>query len=178
MRKLTIATISMAGTLLSPISIAQGVKSIFAATNGVNVTIYSDDFARRYEYSAPTIHLKDGFALVAKIKKGDVIVPAHITGSMMYSGEWRHYNSAIFRGGDAADFTVTNRNVGRCYSSLHSRATCTLSEGFNIKVGPDEIAKYSLNGILPIQIRAEDGSAEIISIPVAYFDAVNEASKE
>ena len=176
MNKLSISALVAVGVLFSFAAIAQSVKSIVAASNGVEITVYSDEFANRFEYSAPSIKLNDGFALVATVKKAGVVPPAHITGAMVYSGEWRHYNSAIFRGGDAAEFTVTDRKVGRCSSYRYSGPSCTLSEGFRIELAPSDIQKHAQNGILAIQIRAQDTSTAIIEVPVSYIDAVNEVA--
>ena len=156
---------------------AQSVKSTVTASNGVQVTVYSDEFANRYEYSAPSVDLTDGFVLVASIKKGGVATPVYLTGTLIYSGEWRRYNSALFRGGDPAKFIEAGREVGRCQASRYSRASCTLSEGFKIQITPAEISKYAQNGVLAIQIRAQDTSTVMLQIPVSYFDAVAEVSK-
>ena len=51
---------------------AQMVKSEITVSNGTVVSVNSDDFAGRYEYTAPTIRFdnRNGFALVAAIKEG------------------------------------------------------------------------------------------------------------
>lgn len=156
---------------------AQSVKSTVTASNGVAVTVYADEFANRYEYTAPSITAGDGFVLVATVKKAGVAPPPHLTGAFIYSGEWRRYNSAIFRGGSPAKFIEESRNVGRCSSSRYSRPSCTLTESFKIELTPTDIAKHAENGKVAIQVRAQDTSTTIIEVPVAYIDAVNEVAK-
>lgn len=156
---------------------AQAVKSTVTASNGIEVTVYSDDFANRYEYTAPTISVGDAHVYVATVKKGGVAPAPYLTGFFMYSGEWRRYNSALYRGGDTATFIEAGRDVGSCRSSRYSRPSCTLTESFKIELSPAEIKTHSLDGKIALQIRAQDTSATIIEVPVAYLDAVNEVSK-
>lgn len=155
---------------------AQAVKSTVTASNGVPVTVYSDDFANRYEYSAPSVNAGDAFVLVATVKKGGVAPPAELTGAFIYSGEWRRYSSALFKGGDPAKFIEAGREVGRCTSSRYSRPSCTLTESFKIELTPAEVKKHAVDGKLAVQVRAQDTSATIIEVPVSYIDAVNEVA--
>lgn len=152
-------------------------KSEVTASNGVAVTVYSDEFANRYEYSAPSIEFKEdgessgSFALVAKISKGGAIGDAYVTGAVYYSGDWHRYASAVFRGGDTVKFTSTSRDVLSC------RYGCSYSEGFRLDISKDEIAKHASDGVLAVQLRAQSSDTAIIQIPVSYFDAVNEVAK-
>lgn len=155
---------------------AQAVKSVVRASNGVEVTVYSDEFANRYEYSAPSVESGDGHLMVATIKKGGVAPAPHLTGFFVYAGEWRKYVSALFRGGDAAQFIEGSRNVGSCASSRYSRGSCTLSETFKIEVTPAELVKHGKDGTIAVQVRAQDTSATVFEIPTAHFDAVKEVS--
>lgn len=155
---------------------AQAVKSTVTASNGVEVTVYSDDFANRYEYSAPSIDLPDGFVLVAAIKKAGVVSGPELTGSFIYSGEWRRYNSALYKGGDQAAFVEAGRDVGRCTSSRYSRPSCTLRESFKIGLTAEDIKKHAQDGILAIQVRAQDTTTALMSVPVSYISAINEVA--
>jgi len=155
-------------------SFSQAVKSTITASNGIAISVYSDEFANRYEYSAPKIDIPDGFVLVGAIKKGGVANPPTLQGAFIYSGEWRRYSSALFRGGDRAAFVALERNVGRCSSSRYSRPSCTLTEEFRIDLSTDDIRKHSEGGVVAIQVRADDTTTAIIEVPVAYIDAVNE----
>ncbi|MFV3561661.1 hypothetical protein ACNJFJ_21155, partial [Mycobacterium tuberculosis] len=83
---------------------AQSVKSQIVATNGVKVDVATDEFAGRVEYVAPTIDFKTerggtGAVFVARIKKSGTVGPLLIQGFVMYSGDWRYYTKAVFRGG-------------------------------------------------------------------------------
>lgn len=178
MRRLLLWCMVASSTVASAPAIAQGVASTSVASNGVQVDVYSDDFANRYEYSAPVVKIEDGFLLVATVKKGGVAPDPHITGTMMYSGDWRRYETALFRGGEVAKFTSTGRNVGRCSSSRYSRPSCSLNEGFRVDISAEDIKKHAQNGILAIQLRAQDTSTAIFEIPVSYFEAVKEVSKK
>ncbi|WP_140419448.1 hypothetical protein [Sphingobium sp. Z007] len=148
-----------------------------SASNGVEVSVNSDEFAGRHEYTAPLIKLPDGFVLVAGVKKAGISGAAFLTGYLAYIGEWRRYSSALYRGGNPAKFTNTSREVGRCHSSRYSRPTCTLSEGFKIEVSAEDIRQHAQNGTLSIQVRADDTSTVMLEVPVSYFDAVNEMLK-
>jgi hypothetical protein len=160
-------------------AIGQSVKSVVAASNGVEVTVYSDDFADRHEYSAPSVKSSSnqGFVLVAKVDKAATKGAVNLQGTFIYSGDWRFYNNAIFKGGTAVDFTSTSRDVGRCHSSRYSRPSCTLSESFHITITPAQIKQFSANGVLPIQVRAsKTADTDMFEIPVSYFDAVAEVA--
>jgi hypothetical protein len=157
---------------------AESVKTTEMSTNGVSVTVYSDAFAGRAEYSAPSIEFQVGdsysksFALVAYTKRAATNGPLVLVGSIYYRGDWHYYNSAIFKGGDSAEFTNTSRDVISC------RRGCSYSEGFRIVLTPEVVAKYMENGVLPIQIQAQRSSDDpIIEIPKSYIDAVIEVSK-
>lgn len=156
---------------------AQMVETHLTATNGIVVDLNSDEFAGRYEYSAPSIKLNingggSGFALVAKIKKSNAFLPLSIQGSLLYTGEWRYYESAVFKGGDPVDYKPGARNVGSC------RYGCSLTEGFFIELSSADIVKHAENGIVAIQLRPTRSSATaMLEVPVAYIEAVNEVAK-
>lgn len=175
MRRIGLAAAVALVAAASPAA-AQAVKSVVTASNGVPVTVYSDEFANRYEYTAPSVQADEAFVLVATVKKGGVAPPAELSGAIIYSGEWRRYTSALFKGGDPAKFVEEGRDVGRCSSSRYTRASCTLTESFKIELTPAEVQKHAQDGKLAIQIRAQDTSATILEIPTAYIDAVNEVA--
>jgi len=156
---------------------AQSVRSEVIASNGVTVTVHTDEFAGRYEYTSPEIEVADGYAFVARIEQGGAAGDVQILGGFVYSGEWRYYQSAVFRGGDPADFTARDRDVGRCSSSRYSRPSCTLTETWGIKLTAEQIQQHAVDGLIPIQLRAVDSSANvIIQVPVASLEAIREVS--
>lgn len=173
----SIASIAAAILIAAAPASAQSVKSAVTASNGAEVTVYSDDFANRYEYTSPTIKTSDGFAFIGVVKKAGVAPEPELIGSFVYSGEWRRYSSALFKGGDPATFIEAGRDVGRCSSSRYSRPSCTLTESFHIKLTLDEIKKHAEAGVVAVQVRAQDTTTALIEIPVAYIDAVREVSK-
>lgn len=160
-------------------NVAQGqaVKSTVAAANGVVVDVYSDDFAARKEFTSPEVKAGDGQIMVATISKGGVASPIELSGFFVYSGEWRRYSNAVFKGGDVANFISTGRDVGRCSSSRYSRPSCTLSESSKIALTPADIRSHNIDGVVAIQIRADDTSAVIFEVPMAYFTAVADVAK-
>lgn len=174
MKMMWLAVVALATA--APVA-GQAVKSTVTASNGVEVTVYSDEFANRYEYSAPSIDVSDGFVLVATVKSGGKAPPPYLAGSFVYSGEWRRYHAALFRGGDPAEFIERGRDVGRCHSSRYSRPSCTLSESFRIELTPEQIKKHGQDGKIAVQVRAQDTTATVIEVPIAYIDAVNEVAK-
>jgi hypothetical protein len=156
---------------------AEGVKSTLSASNGVEVSLFADEFAGRYEYTAPTINFPNlsGFALVASVVQNGVAKPPEIVGSVMYNGEWRRYYSAILRGGESVDSTFNDRDVVSCRGSRYSG--CSLREGFALRPTKAQIAKYAVDGKLQIQLRAQAGDAVLVDIPVSYIDAISEVAK-
>jgi hypothetical protein len=156
---------------------AQSVRSEVAASNGVIVTIHADEFANRYEYSAPAINFPDfgGFALVVRTRQSGIETPIRIVGAIMYRGEWRYYRTAIFRGGVPAAYTRVAGDVGSCSGSRYSRG-CSLSEQYSIDLTPEEVTRHTQDGRLQIQVRAVQGDPVMIDIPVSYIDAVTEVS--
>lgn len=157
----------------APLSAAE---TAVTASNGVTISVNGDDFADRYEYVAPSIDISDGNLtgafFVAAIKKGATPTINAYQGFVMYSGEWRFYKSAVFRGGDPVRYTRTDGKVGSC------RYGCTLTENFSIQLSRAEIAKYAVDGIVQIQVRSQSSTQTfMISIPVAYITAVDEVKK-
>ena len=157
---------------------AQMVESHVTASNGVTIDKNADDFAGRYEYSAPIINFTtansagNGFALVAKIRNNGILGKLNIQGSIVYSGDWQFFTSAVFKGGDPVDYTRVDGDVGDCQYG------CTLSESYIINLTPADIQKHASDGIVAIQIRAsKTGNTAIVNIPVSYIDAVNEVAK-
>lgn len=169
---------ALIGFLALPgVAAAQAVKSTVTASNGVEVTVYSDDFADRKEYTSPYVKQADGQLMAATVRTKGITRPIELTGFFIYSGEWRRYASALFKGGDAAEFKSTGRDVGRCSSSRYSRPSCTLTESFNIALTPADIIKHGEGGTVAIQIRAEDTSTAIFEVPVSYLKAIAEIAQ-
>ena len=156
---------------------ADSVKSQYTASNGVVVTVYRDDFADRTEYTAPSVDLPNlgGFALVAKVKTAGKAGPAYITGAVYYRGDWRFYNSAIARGGEALDAKFGDRNVGSCSGSRYGGG-CSLNEGFRVYPTAEQLAKYTRSGVFEFQLRSSRGGDTVFSVPASYFSAVNEVA--
>jgi len=156
---------------------AQSLRSEVTASNGVVVTVDSDEFANRYEYSAPQVAIDDGFVLVSRLIRADTIGPVYIGGGFIYSGDWRFYDSALFRGGDPAEFISAGRDVGRCSSSRYGRPSCTLTEAFLIKLTPKDVATRGVDGKVALQIRSGRTMATVLlEVPTSHFDAVMEVS--
>lgn len=156
---------------------AEPVKSEYTASNGVVVTVYTDDFAGRAEYTAPSVDLPNigGFALVAKVKTSGKSDPTYITGTVSYRGDWRFYNAAIARGGEQLKATFNDRDVASCSGSRYG-AGCSLSEGFRVYPTADQLSKYTNNGLFEFQLRSARGEDTIFAIPVSYFAAVEEVA--
>lgn len=160
----------------SPLA-AQMIESRVTASNGVTVTLNSDEFAGRFEYTAPSIKFGNGqaFALVASIKEKGQAREPFITGSIMYSDRtWRMYNQAILRGGETVDAVFADRDVVSCRGSRYSG--CSYSEGFQLKPTAAQISKYAVDGFLAIQLKGSPGSELILEVPVEYLSAVKEVS--
>lgn len=141
---------------------------------GVDVTIHSDSFSGRTEYSAPSIPLTGdvkGFVMVVRVKEPTGTSDIALGGHAFYMDEWRHYKRAVFRGGAPADFSPNGRNVVSC-----SSRPCTLSEGFLITLKREDLKKYVEGDILPIQVRSERSNTFTIHIPVAHIRAIQEAT--
>lgn len=171
----TVIASACLGLIAQPSS-AQMVKSHVTASNGVVVDVNSDSFAGRAEYSAPNIDFKSeqgasGLALVAKVKRGGTLGTLNVQGFLMYSGEWRFFKSAVFKGGDPVKYTRTDGKVGSC------RYGCTLTVSFQMEFTPAQLTAHAENGILAIQIRATSGDTAIVNLPISYLVAVNEVAK-
>jgi len=155
---------------------AQAIKSTVMASNGVEITKSIDEFAGRYEFLAPrqeTKSAKGAFvsSVVAKVRAGDQNFPTSIQGFIIYYGDWRRFDYAVFRGGDPVNYKNTDKDVGSC------RNGCQLTESFMIELTPADIAKHAESGKVPIQIRSQGSDTVMLEIPVAYIDAVNEIAK-
>jgi len=116
-----------------------------------------------------------GNAMVAKIIRSDSAGGLTVQGFIHYRGEWRRYASAVYRGGDAADFTSTGRDVISCSGSRYGG--CSLSESFIIQLPSQAIEERAVDGKIDIQIRGDAGADNpIITIPLSHVIAVQEAS--
>jgi hypothetical protein len=169
------ALIALSILFAAPAS-AQMVKQPVTASNGIVVDVAKDDFAQRYEYVAPTIDIRApdgtmGAAFVAKIRRGAVLGSLNVQGFVIYSGKWRYYRTALFKGGAAVNYQRTKGDVGSC------RYGCTLTEHFTMQLSAAEISKYAENGSIPVQLRADSTETVLISIPVSYIKAVEEVAK-
>lgn len=158
-------------TLGEPAS-AEMTKTQYTAPNGVIVTVNTDDFAGRREFSSPEVKFNldgggEGGALVGRVFNEGKLMDLTIQGFAIYSGDWRHYSSAIFKGGVPAKFHRAGSDVGSC------RYGCTLSEDFIIDITPEEAKAHAENGVVAIQIRGGPGATAIMQIPESYFEAVN-----
>ena len=155
---------------------AQMVETSVKASNGVSVSVNTDEFAGRYEYASPKIDLVDGYALVAAVKTGTADTGVIVMGGFVYSGDWRFYDSAVFRGGAEAEYLEAGRTVGRCSASRYSNG-CTLNEGFRVVLTPEQIQQYGNDGVVAVQIRSRrTTNVAMLQIPIAYLDAVREVS--
>lgn len=162
--------------LTSSVASAQSVRSEVTASNGVVVTLYSDEFANRYEYSAPVVNFPDagGFFIVSRMKRAGTATPIQVVGAISYRGDWRYYQSALYRGGAPADYTRVEGRVSSCSGSRYGGG-CYLMERFSIDVTPADVSSHAENGVLQIQIRPNAGGDPVmLNIPVASIDAVNE----
>jgi len=147
------------------------------ASNGIIVDVNADDFANRYEYSAPPIRFgpdSTSFALVARIKRAEGASPVHIEGVIYYRGDWRFYEQALYRGGGAATYRRVGGEVVSCSGSRYGG--CSLSESFHLDFTPAEVRAHAENGTLTVQLRARSGEPMMLDIPVSYIDAVTEVS--
>lgn len=170
------ASLIFVSSIFATMAMAQSVETNVTASNGVVISKISDDFAGRHEYSAPAIEVRSAkgasvIAIPAKVRKGSALGEFSVVGFVMYNGDWRYYDSAVFRGGDPVDYTRTDSKVGSC------RYGCTLTESFSIRLTPAQIAKHSEGGNIVVQIRSRSLDTAQISIPVSYIDAVNELAK-
>ena len=154
---------------------AQFVKTKVTASNGVEVIQSVDEFAGRYEFTAPSIEFTTskkggtGFALVALLRTNTINSGAEIQGAIFYKGDWEYFNSAVFRGGGAVNYTRLGGDVGSC------RYGCNLSEDFSISLTAEEISKYAVDGVVEMQIRGtSSGNTAMLKVPVAYIEAVTE----
>lgn len=168
----------MLGAALLVTAPAFASDTTVTAKNNVKVSVHADQFADRYEYSAPSINFElpngqgHGFVLVAAIKHAGKITGPLIEGYVYYEGDWRHYYRAIFKGGKAAAFTNTDQKVVTCAGG----DGCTLSEGFMIEPTTEQVRKYASGGTLDIQVRSQNADNFILHIPVTYLQAVRSVS--
>ncbi len=168
MRRSLIALVTIA---LAQSADAEMTKTQYTAPNGVVVTVNTDEFAGRREFSSPFVKFTPdggglGDAMVGEVFNGGKLLGLTIQGVVAYSGDWRFYDSAIFKGGEPAQFHRTGSDVGSCNYG------CSLSEQFVIEVTPEEAKAHVENGIVAVQIRGRGGATAIIGIPLSYFDAV------
>lgn len=158
------------------VALGQSERSEVVTSLGIPVTVYSDEFAERYEYTAPVINIagRSSFALVARVKQNTEVKPLQVVGSIAYRGDWRRYGRAILRGGEEVNAEFGDREVISCRGSRYGG--CSMREGFTLFPTEAQIAEYSSDGLLKIQLRAAAGESVIVEIPLRYIDAVNEAA--
>lgn len=164
--------IAMAALLMAIPASAQMVKSEQIAPNGLTVSVNSDDFSGRSEYTAPEIIFGDGsFALVASIHENGETRGPFITGSVYYrASSWYRYDQAILRGGEQVNAIFGDRDVVSCRGSRYSG--CSYREGFQITLNPDQRQRLRDNGSLAIQLKGAPGSEVVLTVTNAHFEAV------
>jgi hypothetical protein len=151
-------------------------KSTVQTSFNVPVTKWSDDFAGRYEYASPdvTFQVERGQlmqnASVSLVKKNGTTERPRILVMVAYGGDWQFYNAAIFKGGEPIEFQPSDRRVLSC------RGGCTMSESFFVVPSKEQLAKYGADGNLTFQVRSKTATSAIITVPMAYFAAVQEAA--
>lgn len=150
---------------------AEMTKTQYTAPNGVVVDVETDDFAGRREFASPAVEFKpdgggSGYAIVGRVFDSGKLRDLNVQGFITYSGDWRSYNTAIFKGGAAADFHSAGHDVGSCEYG------CTLTENFVINITPEQARAHAENGVVAIQLRGSSANTAIMSIPVSYIDAV------
>lgn len=151
-------------------------ESVQTANNGVDISVNSDEFADRYEYSAPTIRFgslneDNGAVIIGRGKSSGNWTPVMIQGYIIYKGDWRRYSSAIFRGGEQANFKNIDREVVSCRSK-----PCTMSEGFVIHLTMEQIERHAAEGKLQIQLRSTNAQKFMIEVPENYLQALLEVT--
>lgn len=151
---------------------AQMIKSEQTAPNGMVVSVDSDDFSGRSEYTAPTIRFGDGsFAFVASIHENGETRGPFIVGTVYYKARsWYRYNQAILKGGEKVNATFGDRDVVSCRGSRYSG--CSYREGFQITLNPDQRKRLQENGSLVIQLKGAPGSEVILTVTNAHFEAL------
>ena len=153
---------------------AQSVKSEITTSSGIAVTLHADEFAGRYEYSAPIVNIDNrSYAIVVAVVEDGKVGPIMIVGSIMYTGDWRRYQTAIFRGGEEVESSFNDRDVVTCRGSRYGG--CSLREGFRLMPTAAQIEKYATDGKLAIQVRAQSSDAMVMTIPVSHVAAIEEA---
>ena len=151
---------------------AATVKSQYTAPNGVVIDVQADDFAGRKEYSSPFVEFQSdgegghGKAIVGEVFDNGKLLGMTVQGYIFYSGDWRFYSTAIFRGGQAANFHRTGSDVVDCHYG------CTMSENFLIDITPAEARAHATGGIVGIQVRGTSSHTALLNIPLSYFEAV------
>jgi len=172
LRKFLIAPLLLA---LAQPAHAEMTKTQYTAANGVVVDVETDDFAGRREYASPAIEFKpdgggSGYAIVGRVFDSGKMRDLNIQGFIMYSGDWRFYKTAIFKGGTPAAFHSAGHDVGSCQYG------CTLTENFVIDITPEQARAHAENGVVAIQLRGSSANTAIMSIPVSYIEAVAETA--
>ncbi len=144
------------------------------ASNGVIVNMDIDSFANEYSYSSPSVNIDPTTYAFVLRSDGRVTIPSLISGASVYrSSHWRFYNSAIIRGGTQVTFVSTLREVQSCSSRM---GDCLYVEGFRIRMTPAQLAQATSNGMVEVQLRAQNGPTLFYRIPVSHFEAVNEVA--
>lgn len=170
MRRWIIASLAVA--LAQPAN-AEMVKSQFTAPNGVIVDVATDDFAGRKEYASPFVNVTAdgggaGKAIVGEVFNDGKLRGLTVQGYIVYSGDWRFYTTAIYRGGAEAKYHRMHGDVAGC----SSYGGCTLSETFIIDLTREEAKAHSTDGVVGIQLRSQRGQTALLMVPLSYVEAV------
>jgi hypothetical protein len=100
---------------------AAAVKSQYTAPNGVVVDVDTDEFAGRKEYASPFVEFQSdgegghGKAIVGEVFDDGKLRGLTVQGFIFYSGDWRFYSTAIFRGGETTNYRRTGSKVVDCH---------------------------------------------------------------
>jgi len=155
---------------------ALAAEQDFTASNGLVVSVSADDFRPNKDVSAPVIRDgKAGVSYIYAVRKLPSGSSLHLLqGLISYSGDWRFYDRAYLKGGEAAEFNSLDRKVGYC--GRYSRG-CSLSETFMVRFTDEQVAAAKAAGALAVQVGSPSaGVAIVLTVPLTHLDAVDEVA--
>jgi hypothetical protein len=154
----TIAILAMSASIIGLSASAEGRVS----SNGVLVTIDSDEFRPFVDYTPPAF--EDGenryVFVIRKKASGDIVYM--VQGSIRYRDEWRRYDRAYLPGGEPVEFVASNRDVVSCGDRY---SPCLHSESYQLKFTQEQLASGVAGGALRVQVSGSGGGEFIVHLP-------------
>lgn len=175
MRGGTFLAAAGAALLLAAPLEAQRARQTVIASNGIEVSLYGDEFDAHREFGGPPIRDGDATYFASVVRPNTGPLRFAIGAIVSYRApRWRFYDGASFRGGEAASFMSAGREVLSCRGSRYGG--CSYMESFQIEITQSQLDQYGQGGVLTLKVGSHGTDEIMLNVPLDHFTAAREVA--